>query len=727
MPGRHFQLPTTRRSGVHKGVKLLRGILLAMLLVWPACGQLTFSKGPRHTKVRVLLSHEVARPGETITAAVELEMLSGWHTYWQNPGDSGGETQIAWELPKDLTAGPIEWPLPQKLTEEGITTYVYFDRAVLLVPITVASNAAPGPHELSATAQWLECEKACVPGSGSVSATLTIGAASKPGTNAMLLEEGRRKLPSKQLPGTATATWDQPPTGDKRALVIEWNAPANEPDFFSYTNALATIAAKTDVLSTNNDKVLLRKTVTKSGSSWPKEITGVLVRTENGTRKGYEVRLAIADTGGPGLATAGPPGAGKSIWGWLAYAFLGGLILNIMPCVLPVIALKILGFVGQSREHPARVRVLGILYTLGVIASFLVLAGIVIAVKAAGQKAGWGMQFGNPQFIVILTVVVTLVALNLFGVFEVTLSGRVLSSASGAAGRHGAAGAFMNGVLATVLATPCTAPFLGAALGFAFAQRAAIIVLFFVTIALGLALPYLLLSWNPRWLKFLPKPGAWMERFKELMGFPMLVTAVWLFTLTISHYGKRVWWLGVFLVLVALAAWLFGTFVQRGTVRRGLALGVTVFVLLGGYLYAVEKQLQWRTPIVETEGEDIIQEGADGIRWHRWTAEKVAKARAEGRPVFVDFTADWCATCQVNKRTSIEIPSVRAKLKQINAVPLLGDHTKLPPAITAELEKFGRAGVPLVLVYPRDTNKPPIVLPEFLRPGLVLKALEEAN
>jgi thiol:disulfide interchange protein DsbD len=327
---------------------------------------------------------------------------------------------------------------------------------------------------------------------------------------------------------------------------------------------------------------------------------------------------------------------------------------------------------------------------------------------------------------VILTVVVTLVALNLFGVFEVTISGRALGAASDAASRHGTAGAFMNGVLATVLATPCTAPFLGAALGFAFAQPPHIIILFFITIGLGLALPYLLLSWNPRLLKFLPKPGAWMERFKVAMGFPMLATAIWLFTLTIGFYHGRVVWLGLFMVVLAAAAWIFGEFVQRGSRRRALALGLILLLIAGGYGYAVEHQLRWRSPVEDTAGGDTIQESPDGIVWRRWSSENVAQARSEGRPVFVDFTADWCLTCQLNKNTSIEIPAVREKLKEINAVALLADYTRYPPAITVELEKFGRAGVPLVVVYPKEQTGAPIVLPEVLTPAIVLKALDEA-
>jgi thiol:disulfide interchange protein DsbD len=416
----------------------------------------------------------------------------------------------------------------------------------------------------------------------------------------------------------------------------------------------------------------------------------------------------------------------SSLWQMLLYAFLGGLILNIMPCVLPVIALKILGFVGQAKDDPRRVRKLGLIYALGVMVSFLVLAGLVIGVKAAGHKAGWGMQFGNPQFLVALTALVTLVALNLFGLFEINPGTRVMDAAGTLASKHGPAGAFFNGVLATILATPCTAPFLGAALGFAFAQSAGIIVLMFMVVALGLASPYVILSWQPTWLKFLPKPGAWMERFKVAMGFPMLATAVWLFSLIPLHYGKRALWLGLFLVILALAAWIYGEFVQRGRAHRGLGLAAALALLVGGYLYAVEGQLRWRSPVPDSSLAGPLKESPDGIDWQRWSPAAVAQARAQGRPVFVDFTADWCLTCQANKRIAIDIPSVRAKLKEINAVALLGDYTRLPDDITTELNRYGRAGVPLVLVYPKAPSEPPLVLPEALTPGIVLDFLKRA-
>lgn len=411
----------------------------------------------------------------------------------------------------------------------------------------------------------------------------------------------------------------------------------------------------------------------------------------------------------------------------LLYAFIGGLILNIMPCVLPVIALKILGFVSEAKSSPRRVRALGGIYAVGVLFSFLVLAAIVIGVKAAGHQAGWGMQFGSPIFIVCLTTLVTLVALNLFGVFEVTLGGRTLDAAGNLASKHGASGAFFNGILATTLATPCTAPFLAPALGFAFAQSAATIIFIFLFVGLGLASPYILLSCNPAWLKFLPKPGAWMEKFKIAMGFPMLATAIWLFNLAYGDYGKNVLWLGIFLVIVAFAAWIFGEFFQRGRKHKIAAAIVVLILLAGGYVFALEKELNWRNAMPQTDSTGSLKESADGIDWQRWSPEAVAQVRAAGKIVLVDFTADWCLTCQVNKKTSLEISSVRQKLKDLNAAAFTGDYTHFPDAITTELKNYNRAGVPLVLVYPKNPDEAAIVLPAILTPGIVLNALDRAT
>jgi thiol:disulfide interchange protein len=679
-----------------------------------------------HTHARLLLGAKSAKPGETIVAGVQLKMDSGWHTYWKNSGAAGMPTKVDWDLSAGISAGALQWPVPEKLPEQDLTTYIYRNEVVLLIPLTVDSNAKPGELRIKAKVSWLECAVQCVPGDAELEGTLTIASETTPSDELALLEVAKQKLPQK-APATlmARALWDGPPREKLRPLILEWHSvsPEANADFYPYSSDQFEVQPETERVASDPDRIRLLKRVKTLTGGWPPTISGLLIEEGRGTRRGYEIDLPIAAPG-PSLA-ASSAAAGAALWKILMYAFLGGLILNVMPCVLPVIALKILGFVGQARQEPGRVRALGLVYGLGVMASFLALAGLVLAVRAAGHRAGWGMQFGNPQFLVALTVLMTLVALNLFGLFEVTPGARVMDAAGTLASKHGPAGAFFNGVLATVLATPCTAPFLGAALGFAFTQSAAYVLLIFVVVALGLAAPYVVLSWNPAWLRFVPKPGRWMERFKVAMGFPMLATAVWLFSLIPTHYGARSWWLVIFLVVVACAAWVYGEFYQRATSRRGVGLAAALLLVLVGYAYVVEGQLQWRSPVREASGGSTPL-SRSGIPWERWTPAAVAKAREEGRPVLVDFTADWCLTCQANKKFALEVPQVRAKLKEINALPLLGDYTRLPDDITAELNRYGRAGVPLVLVYPKNSAEPAIVLPEALTRGIVLDALDKA-
>jgi thiol:disulfide interchange protein len=433
-------------------------------------------------------------------------------------------------------------------------------------------------------------------------------------------------------------------------------------------------------------------------------------------------RRAPSQEMGAATAVEGQPlSLARALW----LAFLGGLILNIMPCVLPVISLKVLGFVQQGGEHPARVRLLGLTYALGVIASFAVLAGIAIAVQKAGGLASWGMQFQDPRALVVIASVILLVALNLFGVFEVVLGGSAMNAAAGLSSREGFSGAFFHGMLTVVLATACTAPFLGAALGFAVFQPQRVIMLMFVTIGAGLALPYVVLSFFPALLRFLPRPGAWMEKFKIAMGFPMLATVVWLLDVAFGFYGGKVLWLGLFFVVLAFAAWIYGEFAQRSRKHPAVAAFIALLLAAGGYALALEHELDWRNPPVPAAASQFAQ-SSGGIAWQPWSAAAVDEARRAGQPVFVDFTADWCVTCQTNKRTSIEISSVIAKLKEINAATLLGDFTRGDRAIAEELRKYRRAGVPLVVVFPRDPQAAPVVLPELLTPSLVLGALEKS-
>ena len=679
-----------------------------------------------HTEVSLILPAN-AQPGDTVLVGVQLKMESGWHTYWKNPGAAGQSTEIKWQLPTGVTAGEIEWPLPQKLPPADITTYGYEDETVLLVPLKLEKNLPLGALNLAAKVSWLECNESCIPASAEIQGILTIGSASENAVvsaNEKLLAHWLAKVPATDDDNLAAQVWwEKPANGDTRILDLQWVGAADGADFFPDASDNFEIQGATEKISAPAGEVRLRKLVKKFSGEWPLEISGVFV-TVNGAS---EAKVSIKNAPTPTVATTiVRPQKVEPLWRMLIYAFIGGLILNIMPCVLPVIALKILGFVNEAKSSPRHVRMLGLVYALGVLVSFLVLAAVVIGVKAAGHKAGWGMQFGNPIFLVCLVTLVTLVAMNLFGIFEVTLSGGAMNVASSLSTKNGSIGAFFNGVLATALATPCTAPFLSIALGFAFAQSAGVIALVFATVGAGLASPYVLLSWNPSWLKFLPKPGAWMEKFKMAMAFPMLLTVVWLFNLAAENYGDRVLWLGVFLVMVALAMWILGEFIQRGRGNKVIATVMVLILLVSAYAFALEGELRWREPLtaIKTSG---LAHDADGIAWQPWSPEALMQARATGRPVLVDFTADWCLTCQVNKRTSIEVQSVREKIKSLNAITLLADYTHFPDAITSELNHFNRAGVPLVLVYPKNSSANAIVLPEVLTPNIVLSALDRAT
>lgn len=676
-----------------------------------------FSAAAAHTQARLLLAQSAARPGQTVLAGIQLQMDPEWHTYWKNAGDSGIPTQVEWQLPPGVKAGPLEWPAPQKLPDPNITTYIYDGQVVLLVPITIAPDASPGPVELRAAVSWLECKVECVPGAEKVQASLQIGSEAKASSDAALLERWQKKLPKNGAALGPRAWWEKVSDPSSRPLVLDWKGTAAQADFYPDSSDAYEVQSATERLPAPAGEIRLRKAVKKLAGDWPKSVPGLLIEGAGTNQVAYAANVPI---GTAPTTAASPPasaaGSGPyvprvSLWQMLLYAFLGGLILNIMPCVLPVIALKILGFVAQAKDEPRRVRRLGLLYGFGVLVSFAALAALVIGIKATGRQAGWGMQFSSPEFVVGLTVLVTLVALNLFGVFEVTMSGKVLGAASTLTAKHGPAGAFFNGVLATILATPCTAPFLGAALGFAFAQSSAIVLLMLLTVGAGLAAPYVVLSWEPAWLKFVPKPGPWMERFKVAMGFPMLATAFWLFSIAADNYGQRAWWLGFFLILVGLAAWMFGTFVQRGTVGRALATVLTVALLVTGYVGILEGRLHWRSPAAQDGGSNV-DNVPGGVAWQPWSPEAITAARQQGRPVLVDFTAKWCLTCNTIVKPALEDDRVRQRLEQMHAVPLLADFTHFPDAIRQELNRFGRAGVPLVLVYPADPTQNPMVLPE---------------
>lgn len=696
-----------------------------------------------HTRASLLLDADAARPGETVTAAIRLQMDPGWHTYWRNPGESGLPTSVAWTLPSGITAGEIQWPPPEPYESGGLTTYVYHDEVLLLVPLSLGDAVKAGPALIQARVDWLECQVACVPGSAPVQATLGIGTDRQPSPHAALIQSWRERVPQPTPAGAMTATWQELPTGNTATFILQGSVDSmlHPADFYPYPHEDYEVAPTVTRQPSPEGTFRLAKSLKRFADSFPREIAGILVQpaSTNSPARAVEVRVALPvptgqTAGGSGASPAEPfagtTGAGAaraSLLLMLAFAFLGGLILNIMPCVLPVIALKILGFVQQSKESPERVRRLGLMYGFGVLLSFLAIAVVVVSVQQAGGGASWGMQMQNPYFRLGLLVVVLLVALNLFGVFEIVIGGTALGAAAKLTTREGYPGAFFNGILATALGTSCTAPILAIAVGFAFTQSPAIIVLMFLTIGAGLASPYVLLSWRPGWLRFIPKPGPWMHKFKVAMGFPMLGTAVWMFEFTAPSYGPGgVLWLGMFLAVIALTVWVWGEFIQRGTRRKGLATLVCLGLLAGAYGVILEGQLHWRNPVGNAAGAAVYKDTPDGLEWRPWSPAAVEDARRSGQVVLVDFTAKWCPNCRSNKKFAIDIPSVRGRMRQLNAIALRADYTDRDPRITEELKRYGRAGVPMVLVFPVDPTRPPLVLPELLTPGIVLEALDRA-
>lgn len=735
----------------------------------------TVSGWAAHTRVELKLESDTVAPGASVWAGIHMKMDPHWHTYWKNGGDSGMATSIQWNLPDGVTAGEIQWPVPEIYEDKalGMITYVYHGEATLLVPLSVSDSLEMADLKISADVSWLECEVSCVPGSQTVSGSLKIGDSDSVEEPEWLVQ-ARQNLP--QPPDfNVTGEWMPHASDDEGAFVIHFEPEEDSEglrwDYWPYPNEIMEIGTRSEKVESETGWTL-KKEVFKFDGDWPESIPGGLLvmlsadsvkpqkafaiesftdslksnltsESDQGVRGSVastsvadsvqdsvqdssvvepeETNLSDAESGSPNL-----------LW-MLIQGFLGGMILNIMPCVLPVISLKILGFVEKSRNDPASIRRMGWFYTSGVVFSFMVMAGLVIGIQQAGKLASWGMQFQNPQFVMILTILVLLVALNLFGVFEVSLSSGTVSAMNEAASKEGGLGAFLHGILATALATPCTAPFLGAALGFAFTQPPMVTAVMFLAVGLGLSAPYLVLSYRPDWLKVLPKPGAWMERFKVALGFPMLGAGIWLFTVVSLHLSnEQLLWFGLSLIVLSMAAWTFGQFIQRGIGPRWASVSATLLLTLLAFGYGMEKEVHWRAVGTESGSQSasanaaakVVESG--GIDWYRWSPEDIQQAREKGNIVFVDFTASWCWTCKVNKKTSVEVESVRQRFEELNVVAFRADNTKASPEIAEELRKYNRAGVPLNLVYPADPTKDPIVLPEILTPGIVINALKQA-
>ncbi|TAJ36533.1 MAG: hypothetical protein EPO55_21610 [Reyranella sp.] len=696
-------------------------LLLALLVAGPAFAQSVVQTD----NVRAELLSDVAtvKPGEPFWVGLRQTIRPKWHTYWKNPGESGLPTEIAWTLPAGATAGPIVWPAPSLFDIGGVTNYGFKDEAMLLVRITPPADLA-GPLKLAAEANWLVCEDVCIPEEGKFELTLPSGAAATPAPPALraLFETARRSVPTES---PWPARYGVSKSGDP-TLIVE--ARGLKPDtirdvyfFPAEWGPVATMAKQTASVTAEGIRIPLRKGDAKA--AMPAVLAGTLVLTEktaDGTvKQAFDVSAKLDPAFVPAPASlAGAAGAEQlSLVQALLFALLGGLILNLMPCVFPVLAMKAAAFARLAGHAQAEMRRDGLTYTAGVLVSFAAMAAIVVAIRASVGDVAWGFQFQSPVFSLLIAYLFFTVGLNLSGVFE--FGGRLAGVGQGLVARGGTTGAFFTGVLAVIVATPCTAPFMAAALGFALSQPAPATVAVLLAMGLGLALPYLALTMIPALQRMLPRPGPWMDRLRQFLAFPMYASAVWMIWVLTQQTGSNgvLYALGG-MILIAFAIWLLrlggGTSSGNWT-RRGVAAAA---VLLA---FAATLKLE-DGPATAASASGERTSGVNFEGWERFSRARMAEAVAAGKPVFVDFTAAWCITCLVNERVALETPATKKAFEQAGVVKLKGDWTNRDDEITGVLKEVGRAGVPLYLFWAPGAAAPKI-LPQVLTEAMILSEL----
>jgi thiol:disulfide interchange protein DsbD len=649
-----------------------------------------------------------------------------WHSYWINPG-TGYATSLQWKLPAGFTAGPIVWPTPHPMKDANgqVTGLGYENEVLLFTEITPPAGLAPGTSvTLQAKAGWLMCKDSCVPGEAQLELTLPIAAGPSPDNSgpAQIFRDAFSRLPKADAGWTALAAR----AGQTITLrITPASGQAHRPTelHFFDDNGLLDYSAPQAVREENGGYTI---TLTPAPDAKPEaaRLTGVLT-SANGWSPGHAYEGIVIDApfaskvervAPNALSASASPAAKGTLLGTLLLAFVGGLVLNLMPCVFPVIGIKILGFVNQSGNDRKKVTLHGLVFASGVLLSFWTLAGVLLVLRAGGSQLGWGFQLQSPAFVFGMAVFMLIFALNMSGLFEVGLS------ATGVGGslqmKEGYGGSFFTGALATLVATPCSAPFLAPALGAALSLSAVESRLIFTAIAIGLSTPYLLLSIFPQAIKLLPRPGAWMETFKQFMAFPLYATVGWLLWVLAGQTrddDNALLLIAFGFVLVAMAAWVYGRFGQAhgkpGRQRFGR--------IAAAALFAAGLATGWpRT--ASTESATGYQ-----VTWEKWSPEAIAAGQKAGKFVYVDFTARWCATCQTNKAAIFHNDALLAEFGKRNVLLLRGDWTNKDPKITAELARWNRSAVPFNLIYAPGQPEP-VVLPELLTAGKVLEALAQA-
>jgi thiol:disulfide interchange protein DsbD len=705
-------------NGMNAGRLARSAFFAGLLFLGLSCtGRAQTYEGRELVQASLLADVSAVVPGKPFTVGVLLRMVPHWHTYWKFPGDAGLPSETKWQLPAGWKVGEIQWPIPLRLAEPGdIQIYGYHDEVLLMQEVTPPSSLTESTVQLAGEASWLVCEKICIPGSANLKLDLPIAAQNAP-ANEEIFSRYRRSLPQ---------AWPDP-----KVAGASWKRSASELQLTVESAALANYAA-TEFYPLPDDKVVVGHPKTERGADGkttfriPIEtqdqnvsaLKGIVVfgQTENSPERNAWLLSAPVRT----ASTSKEPGG---LLQFLLFGFLGGFILNLMPCVLPVISLKIFGFIQHAGQDRRRILQSGLAFVAGIFAWFIGLALLLIVLKSAGREITWAFQFTNPYFVLAMSAVVLVFALNLFGVFEISLPQFANRSLLGWTSREGDAGAFFQGVFATVLATPCTAPFLGPALGFAFTQSGWIILLMFLAVAAGMSSPYLLLSAQPAWMRLLPRPGPWMVHVKQLMGFLLLATLLFLLWVLGAERGvEAIIWASCFLLALSVACWMKGAFLvpTASVTSRLISLVLLLLLVLASGYYFIGEKFR-ATKLVSASSAEPVEGD-----WIPFTPQRLESELKQGRAVFVDFTAAWCLTCKFNEATVLESAAVREAFQRRGIVKIKADWTNADPAITKILKQFGRPGVPMYVLYPGNDAEP-ILFPELLTQNLVLEKLETVS
>lgn len=709
--------------------KNLTMVLAAVALLWGGSGlalaqAVTDEAATPQVTARLVAVAGAVHPGEELLVGVQQRIAPHWHTYWSNPGDSGIATRIDWALPAGASAGPIQWPVPARFARGPISNYGYADEVTLLSAIRVPADSRPGSaFPIKARVSWLVCETVCLPQSVELALTLDVVAADVDVAQGHpFIDRARIRLPE---PVSWPAHAER--KGDDLALHIRSRelSSADLQDVWFYADTWGRVQHGAAQPYRVKDGTLVLSLHAGELSLAPgAALTGVLAVSEKTPKgvvsRGYVIRAGLATT----TPVTSPAATDTSLLGALLLALLGGIILNLMPCVFPVLSLKALALLQHGEQEAREERRHGLLYAAGILSSFALLALLLSVLKAVGNAVGWGFQFQSPVFVLLMAYLLFALGLSLSGVF--TLGTSVTSLGASLADRRGHAGSFFTGVLAAVVATPCTAPFMGTALGYALAQPPLVLLLVLLSLGLGLALPFLLLSYWPRLQRWLPRPGAWMETLKQLLAFPLYASAVWLLWVLARQAGiPAITTALAGLVTIALAAWLFERSRFGTTFWRRLALAFSALALLlavaGGY---------WgvRTAVA---GHQSAQPGAhqetQGGTADPYSADRLKALRASGEPVFLNATAAWCITCLANERLALNTDTVKAAFRDGGIRYLKAEWTTQDQEVSQLLEQFGRSGVPLYVFYPRGAGSQPQILPQILTPEIILKAVQAAE